>query len=372
MFTTTIPSLDSISLYYKEGTHDKEYHLQIFGDEEHGFQLQYRYGKRGAKLTAKFKNPVPTDYQTVKALFDKEKNKQLKEGYTYGESGTPYEGTEGQGKVSGLRPMLLSEIDEEEALKLINDDEWVLQEKKNGVRQIVRKSKKTLEGVNKKGLITSLPQTTADAIRQACGEADAVIDGELVGEVLWMFDLLSMGIHAFADQPYDTRLGSIQEWLPETIGGFQCNAYFKMVPTAVGKSSKKALFAALKKDNAEGVVFKRLDAPYKAGRSDTAKKFKFYATATVRCKFLNDKNSFRMEMLSKGDWIEVGDCTFYPTKYTPKPGDFIEVRYMYAFPQGSLYGPPVLLEQRTDCDEGDCVISQLKMKQGTISDDEEG
>ena len=342
---------------------------RYLGDEEKGFRFSHRFGKRGAKLAVKFKNPVPVDFAAAKAIYDGILAEKLKGGYTYGESGTPYEGTEGQGKVSGLRPMLLSEIDEEEALKLINDDDWVLQEKKNGVRQMVKKSKKTLEGVNKKGLVTSLPQTTADAIREACGEADAVIDGELVGEVLWMFDLLSMGIHAFADQPYDTRLGSIQEWLPETIGaqnacGSMINTYFKMVPTAVGKSSKKALFAALKKDNAEGVVFKRLDAPYKAGRSDAAKKFKFYATATVRVRCLNNKNSFQMEMLSKGDWKYVGDCTFYPTIYTPKPGDFVEVRYMYAFPQGSLYGPPVILEKREDCDEGDCVMSQLKYKQG--------
>src|SRR5208337_3962964 len=292
MSTTTTPSLDATSLYYKEGTHDKEYHLSILGDEEKGFQVQYRFGKRGAKLAVKFKNPVPVDFAAANVFYDGTPTEKLKGGYTYGQSGTPYEGTEGQGKVSGLRPMLLGEIDEEQALKLINDDDWVLQEKKNGVRQMVKKSKKSLEGINKKGLITSLPTTTADDIRAACGEADAVLDGELVGEVLWLFDLLSMGIHAFADKPYRARLDGIQEWLFYDTADFK---YFKMVPTAVGKSSKKALFAALKKENAEGVVFKRLDAPYQAGRSDAAQKYKFYATATVRVRCLNNKNSFQME-----------------------------------------------------------------------------
>jgi len=38
---------------------------------------------------------------------------------------------------------------------------------------------------------------------------------------------------------------------------------------------------------------------------------------------------------------------------------------MYALPGGSLYGPPVLLEQRHDADDGDCGLSQVKYKQGS-------
>lgn len=361
MSTTVSPNLNTISLYYRDEKSDKEYHLAIVGNERDGFRVEYRFGKRGAKLQCRFKNPVPIDFAAARKLFEKMRDDQLKDGYTTGESGTPYVGTENQGKVAGVRPMLLNEITEEQALKLIGDDDWVMQEKKNGVRQMIKKLKKSLEGVNKKGLVVSLPETTANAIRQACGEADAVLDGELVGEVLWLFDLLSVSVHAYADKPYIQRLEGIQEWLASDM----TTEYMKLVPTAVGKSSKKALFAKLKAENAEGVVFKKKDSVYRAGRSDFALKFKFYATATVRVKHLNDKNSFRMEMLSKGDWVDVGDCTFYPTKYIPKPGDFVEVRYMYAFPGGSLYGPPVIQEKRTDCDEDDCLMSQLKYKQGT-------
>lgn len=372
MSTAVTPNPQSISLYYKEGTSDKEYHLEILGDEASGFRVQYRYGRRGAKLQVRFKNPNPIEFSAACKLFEQMRDAQLKDGYTYGESGTPYEHTENAGKSAGVRPMLLTEIDEAEALKLIDDDDWVMQEKMNGVRQMIMKKKKSIEGVNKKGLLTSLPKTTSDSVAVICGEADAILDGELVGEVLHVFDLLSVGIHAYADKPYTERLNGIREWLcleyPHTLGEWW--NYVRSVPTAVGKSSKKAMFARLKKENAEGVVFKKKDSPYKAGRSDDALKFKFTAEATVRCKHLNDKNSFTMEMMKKGDWIEVGSCTFFPTKLIPTIGKFYEIRYLYAHQGGSLF-QPFLKEERIDVDEEDCLLIQLKYKPESHEDDDD-
>lgn len=371
MSTVSIPQiLPSISLFYKEGSSDKEYHLTVMGNEAEGFRVQYRYGKRGSALKAKFKNVSPVDFETAIGIYNGIEAEKRREGYTPCEAGTPYVGTEGAGKVSGLLPQLLNEISEDEAMDLLNDDDWVMQEKKNGVRKIIRKVKKTIEGINKKGLVTALPETVVDAVKESVGSADVTFDSELVGEICWMFDLLSIAVHAYSDKSLGVRLQAMQEWFGDGLN----TPNLKMIPTAVGTSSKKALFKKLKAENAEGVVFKRLDSVYKPGRpasGGTARKFKFYATATVRCKFLNKVASFRMEMLSKGDWVEVGDCTYYPTIYTPKPGDFVEVRYMYAFQGGSLYGPPVLLEQRTDQNDSDCGVSQLKYKQ-EVGEEEEG
>ncbi len=372
MSTTISPiSLDTISLYYKEGTSDKEYHLAILGNEEKGFQVEYRYGRRGSKLTTKFKNKVPVDYAKARAIFNDNMNSQLRDGYTLAEGGTPYIGTENQGKVSGVLPQLLNFIDEEEIQKYINDDAWVMQEKKDGVRQMVKKKGKILEGVNKKGLVVSLPENVVDEIKLVCGVPDTIIDGELVGEVYWMFDILSYGVHSFTDKSYSERLEAIQEDF-DTLS-IHPEAHFRLVPTAIGKSSKKAMFAKLKKENAEGVVFKKLDSIYKPGRPNSGGnqlKFKFKGSATVRCKYLNDKNSFMMEMMSAGDWIEVGNCTYFPTILVPTLGRFYEIEYLYAYPGGSLF-QPTLKEHRTDVDEGDCGVSQLKCKQGSVEDDDD-
>lgn len=290
-------------------------------------------------------------------------NKQLRDGYTQSEAGTPYQNTEDAGKVSGVLPQLLNFVKEEEVSKYLDDDEWLMEEKKDGVRQMIRKNKKVVEGINKKGLITSLPVTTEEAVRKACGVLDAQLDGELVGEVYWLFDLLSMGVHSYGTVSVNARLNAINEWFEES----SYNDYFKLVPIATGKQAKHKLYNKLKKDRAEGVVFKKLDSPYKAGRpasGGTQVKFKFKGSATVRCKEINDKNSFIMEMQENGNWIEVGNCTFFPTKTVPEVSKFYEVEYLYAYPGGSLF-QPTLKEARTDSDESDCNLSQLKYKQGT-------
>lgn len=370
--TVVTPNISSISLYYTESNSDKEYHLQVVGNEEEGYRVNFQYGRRGQKLQTGTKTKSSVDLATALTIMGQlvqEKEKKSK-GYTEGFLGTPYVSTENAGRVSGVLPQLLNFIDEGELQTYLNDDAWVMQEKKDGVRQLIKKSKKTVEGVNKKGLIVSLPQNVVDEVRLLCGEADATIDGELVGEVYWMFDLLSIGVHALSGDTYTSRLSSIQEWFGDQINDVSFQ-HIKMVPTAIGKASKKALYAKLKKENAEGIVFKKLDSLYKPGRPNSGGsqvKFKFLGSATVRCKNLNDKSSFVMEMLNKGDWVEIGNCTFFPTKLTPSIGKLYEVHYLYAYIGGSLF-QPVLKEERIDADEGDCLTSQLKYKKDSVEDD---
>jgi bifunctional non-homologous end joining protein LigD len=356
---STLTTLPSISLYYKEGTSDKEYHLTVIGDEKSGYKVEYRFGKRGSKLRTAFKNKAPVDLNTATEIYNSNLNSQLREGYTTGVSGTPYVGTENSGKVSGLLPHLLTDISEDLVQKYLSDNDWVMEEKKDGVRQMIRKSKKVVEGINKKGLIVSIPETTADAIAAVCGLPDATLDGELIGEHYWLFDVLAIDVHSFTNKTVKERLEAIREWF-----GDEHSTYFHIVPTAVGKASKEKLFKQLKEQNAEGVVFKKLDSLYKAGRGNSQVKFKFKGSATVRCKSLNDKNSFVMEMLSKGDWTEIGNCTYFPGVLEPIAGKFYEIEYLYAYREGSLF-QPTLKELRTDADEDDCLVSQLKYKQGT-------
>lgn len=362
--------ISTISLYYKEGTSDKEYHLEILGSEEEGWKVNFRHGRRGETLRCGTKTKSPVDLSKAKQIYDEKVAEQCSRGYTTGEGGTPYQDTASSGKVSGILPQLLNFIEEGQVDVYLNNDTWVMQEKKDGVRKMLKKDKKTLEGVNKKGLVTSLPKSVEDAVLTALGQANATMDGELVGEVYWLFDLLSVSVHALADKSYKERLASIQEWLGDEFGD-----NFKMVPTAIGKSSKKALYKKLKAENAEGVVFKKLDAPYKAGRPNSGGnqvKFKFKTSATVRVKCLNEGNSFQMEMLSKGEWVDVGNCTYFPTILAPKPKQYVEVEYLYVKGVGgSLYGPPVLLKVREDVNEDDCLVSQLKYKQGTGEEDDE-
>lgn len=361
--------LPKIALFYKEGTSDKEYHLEVKQSTTNsGYFVEYRYGRRGSALKTSNKNKMSVDLDSAISIFEKERDKQLREGYTTGEEGTPYTNSEDAGRVSGLLPQLLNYCSENEVEMYINDDSWVMQEKKDGVRQMIKKHGKVVDGVNRKGLTVSIPTSVEQSIRAAVGVADCTLDGEAVGEVYWVFDILSISVHAFADKTYRERLNAIQEWLED---GWTAN--FQMIPTAVGKASKRSLYARLKEENAEGVVFSKLDAPYKAGRpasGGTRLKFKFKATATVRVRAVNQQNSFQMELLSKGDWTYVGDCTYFPTIAIPKPGELWEVEYLYVKQVGGCLFQPEPKGKRDDVDEDACVMSQLKYAQGVVEDDD--
>lgn len=365
---TSLPT--STSLYYKEGSSDKEYHVQIVGSEEEGYRVNFQYGRVGNKLATGTKTRTSIDLATAQQIFLDLVKEKMAKGYLPKAGEAPaYQDPTAKKQSIGVLPQLLNAIDKEEVERYLKDDCCCMQEKKDGVRSMIVKKGKTVTGGNRKGEVTSLPSSVENAVRMACGDADATLDGELVGEVFWLFDMLAIGVHAYADKTYRDRLEGIQEWLGDSF-----SEHMQLVPTAIGKASKKALYTKCKEENAEGVVFKRLDTPYKAGRpasGGTQVKDKFKASATVRVRALNvDKASFQMEMLKTGDWVYVGDCTYYPTKYIPKAGDYVEIEYLYAFPEGSLFQPIVGNGARKDVDDGDCLISQLKYKQGSKEDDE--
>ncbi len=63
------------------------------------------------------------------------------------------------------------------------------QEKHDGKRLMVRKQGHTVEGINRRGLIVAVPDIIIrEAMRQLAG--DCLLDGEAVGDILHVFDVL--------------------------------------------------------------------------------------------------------------------------------------------------------------------------------------
>ncbi len=86
----------------------------------------------------------------------------------------------------------------------------------------------------------------------------------------------------------------------------------------------------------------------------------FYATASVVTK-INAKRSVAVAILAEERRVGVGNVTIPPNKDVPTVNSVIEVRYLYAYPGGSLY-QPTYIGVRDDVGVKDCVISQLKYK----------
>ncbi|NBU11783.1 MAG: DNA ligase, partial [Proteobacteria bacterium] len=181
----TMEELKTTSLYYREGSSDKEYHVRLEAKGD-GYVVNIAFGRRGSTLSTGTKTSAPVYYDAALMIFEKTVREKKAKGYTEGASGTPYQHTDKQ--VSGLLPQLLNSITEEEVLRLVESRQWAMQEKKDGKRLLVRKENGIIEGINKKGLVVAVPDTIVKTARELKG--DFVLDGEAIGDVLHAFDLL--------------------------------------------------------------------------------------------------------------------------------------------------------------------------------------
>jgi len=238
--------------------------------------------------------------------------------------------------------------------ELLKEETWWAQEKKDGKRMLIHKAAE-LTAINRRGLSVGAP----DSILQAASaiERSFLIDGEAIGDTLFAFDLLALDEKDIREKPYEER-----QQLLESIG---FNGAIQIVATAKTSEQKEQLYKQLKKQSSEGIVFKDKTAAYTAGRPNsggTQRKFKFYDTASVVVRAINDKRSVAVMVYDEQEEIGIGNVTISVNKDIPPVGSIIEVRYLYAYKGGSLY-QPTFLELRTDIPKEECVIGQLKYKQ---------
>lgn len=360
MSVTTISApAEKISLYFKQGSSDKEYHASI---EPAGtdYVVNFAYGRRGSTLTTGTKTASPVDYATAKRLFDSLIAEKKAKGYTEGEAGTPYQSTPKENRSTGILPQLLNPIEEDQVHKLITDPAWWCQEKLDGKRILIRRSGDRIEGINRSGLIVSLAQSIVDSALKL-GGMQWILDGEMIGENYIAFDVLEIACIDLRGETYSRRLKSLVGFVPlestSAIGG---------IDTATTITAKRDLYATLKRGKREGIVFKRKDAPYTPGRpasGGTQLKVKFVASASCIVAGLHgSKRSVKLHLLdADGLPVLVGSVTIPVNHPMPTIGAVVEVRYLYAYPGGSLF-QPVYLGERDEIASSACTMLQLKYK----------
>ena len=366
--------MKSADLFFSDiaqgGTSDKEYHLQLEpAPANHDFFLvNFQYGRRGGTLQTGTKTPNPVPLAQAQTVFDRLLKEKTGKGYQISSDGsmsapiTPA----GAGNSAHETPCeLLEEITQAEALGLILNDSYWLQDKRNGHRRMVRKdSSGEIVGINRRGLVVPvLPRLLAEL--KLIPLKTFLIDGELEGEKLTVFDLLDAN-GDIRSVPYERRFWTLANALGETERKFISGAalqYIRMVSTWFDPDEKADAYKSLQKDRAEGVVFKLASAPYRAGRNGQHKKFKFVKTLTAKVLAVGDtgKDSLCVGLLDQDNWVNVGRVTMIG-KGTFRPGDLVEVRYLYATEGRKLYQPS-LLGHRDDMTEADCTLRQMKFQQ---------
>ena len=385
----TAAARERVSLYFKQGSSDKEYHAAIEPPESGtlkgeptqagstsggstsgggggggGYIVTFAYGRRGGTLATGTKTAKPVDFETAKRIFDKLVQEKVAKGYRPAATQTGqvvYQAGRLDQRVTGILPQLLNAVDENEAQALLSDPFWWMQEKHDGRRVLIEKSAGSVTGINRRGLSIALPATVAEHVRALKGDR-FVLDGEAVGESYFVFDLLEHDGRDLRAAAYRERLGAMDFIADAELDS---RSPVRLVETAIAHPAKKAMLARLRELKREGVVFKRHDAPYSPGRPASggpALKLKFTSTAScVVAAGRPAKRSVALELLDGDRRVGVGHVTIPPNHSVPGAGRVVEVRYLYAYPGGALF-QPVYLGTREDITPSECTTGQLKYK----------
>jgi bifunctional non-homologous end joining protein LigD len=353
---------ESVTLYYREGTSDKVYQAAI-EEQGGGCVVNFAFGRRGSTLQTGTKTPAPVPFEKAKKVYDSLVRSKQAKGYTPGPDGTPYQHTDKQDRATGLLPQLLNAVDEAEVERLLDDPAHWLQEKMDGKRVLLRKRDGAVTGINRKGLTIALPEPIVKEALALPGEF--ILDGECVGDRYHVFDCLRRDGKPLAGEPLRERWKVLVCLVPKGVA-------VQVLPMVATPGDKHDLFEFLKREGGEGVVFKRHDAPYVPGRPASGGpwlKHKFVATCSaVVAPGRVGKRSVALELLDGQKRVMVGNVTIPGKTPIPKPGQIVEVRYLYAYPGGSLY-QPVYLGVRDDLYVTACTITQLKYRSSASEDD---
>lgn len=354
-------TVKQVSFECKENGSNKEYHIQMVKSGS-DFTINFQYGAIGSTLKPGTKTASPVSEAEAEKLFQKLIKERHSKGYTQvGDAKASGYSAEVviEKKTHGIFPQLLNSIEEDEVMKYINDDDYLAEEKKDGERRMVRSEGDfgdMLIGLNKKGQEVQL----IDSIRDAIKYFRCIVDGEIIGEKLYVFDILSNRGVDLTSSPLIERL--------KVLNTLHFGKAIEIVKTAYTREEKLKLYNELKTANAEGIVFKLKSSKYVAGRPNSGGaqlKHKFYKEASFIVKDLTKgKRSVGLELLNEGgERVFMGKCTIPPNKDLPAVGDVVEVRYLYAYMGGAVF-QPTYKDKRTDVDVEECLMSQIKYKAG--------
>lgn len=356
---------ESIVLHNDTPPSDKLYKVEL-KQQGDGWVVMGANARRGAALIPRPKTSGPVPYAKAKKVYDDTVRKKRADGYhDYDEGGGVASSTlpENSGRQSGIFPQLLNEVEEGGEEALITDDRWGAEEKFDGKRIILHFSGGAATGINRRGLTCGIPVTVerdALALGARFGGDSFLMDGELVGETFRAFDFLVRAQDDLRALPFARRRAHLELALASPLPNIALSTLARTT------EEKRELYRRLFEAEREGVVFKRLDAPYTPGRPNrggTQLKKKFVATGSFIVTEVNMQRSVAVHALDeRGAVVPLGNVTIPANKDVPKVGDVVEVRYLYCHRNGGSLFQAVYLGVRDDITREDCRTSQLKYK----------
>jgi ATP-dependent DNA ligase len=249
-----------------------------------------------------------------------------------------------------MKPMLATSIAPSEAPRYLADDNWYAQVKADGQRVLVTVDNGEVSAVGRDG------QARIADHRFAILPGRWVLDGEQIGKVLYLFDLLEApGVNA--SDPFEVRYAALQtllaSWTPSGI---------RILPCAKSQAEKAALVQTAKDEHREGVIFRNRTARYEMGvRSKQLLKYKFVkeCDAIITEIGRDGKSNVILSLIDDvaGKVVEIGAASSIGKRPAVAVGQVWEVHFLYTV-SGRLVQPR-LKRIRTDKRMDECVTAQL-------------
>lgn len=298
------------------------------------------------------------------------------------------------------KPQLFHSADVKDIQQFIDDPEWALEQKVDGMRCLTVIRPGGVEFLTREGrpLKSAAAKLHFHSIAVALepfvallkhGEEEIVLDGELLTDtgVLVLLDLPYAEVGQLIIRPSDPlveRRATLRDlWV--SLGFKRTN--IALVAHADTMDYKMSLFKDVDDANLEGVIAKRLDSPYDEGeRVRHSLKLKRTSTADVVVLAKNEGES--KHSIRGGDkinyefgvyaWVDsdattnladykvqerklvhVGNCSGIG-KGNAEVGDVIEVEYLYRGAGGKLVQPR-MVGLREDKAPADCLMNQFRV-----------
>lgn len=329
-----------------------------------------QWGRIGTAGQAK-SHTLPTDSEAIDWM-DKQAHAKRMKGYRDNGSPAPVAGgapaptpaPEPVKRKPTVGAMLAEPMDFDNIGALIVNDEWVIEQKLDGHRLLLQGTGSGVKPLNRNGqpyAAKNLP----DGLRTMVLPDGVILDGELLdlaGLEFWAFDF------RLVDGSMDTApLDMRRDLLLRAVDRMSLKVH--VLKQAVGTDAKQRLVEQAITSHAEGVVCKRVSAPYKGRRDQAWRKVKFMSTCEVIVVGVRDdgKDSAKLALVdADGMLVEVGRVSLIGREEVA-PGDVIEVRFLYATDDNRLY-QPVMVRRRTDKDPLACTMDQLRFTDRRIVD----
>ncbi len=365
--------IKSIELFFQEGNSDKVYNAQIVEDYASSYTVKVQWGRRGSSLqegTKAVKVSLVVAQNKFASCVREKRNKGYEEKTAtvkpaaivppVGQgSGSKAGGT--QRAIVGLKAQLLNPIDDTELDTYLANDNVIAQQKIDGMRIIAHVNKGGILATNREGQVSKMATGLSGLEYLPVG---TIVDGELLDDGYWLFDILHFAGTDVRKHGYVTRWKLLDEELEPALSGD-----VRIVPIASGAKAKRALYNRLFKAGAEGIVFKDANAAYTAGRPSsggTQRKHKFIKSADVVIT-ANAGNAYQMAVYNGKKLVECGKVFAGTTNVSRAELDLAlgngrfpvcEVRYLYATDDHVLF-QPVFVRIRDDKTAHECVRAQL-------------